>query len=606
MGSAQSTNLTNSVIGSYAKVLQDTTNSAMINSSNQAKIVVGGGTGDMTISNVVSKQSIVSNLVASFKTVNDSSVMQKVSQQLQQNASSLVSGLNFGNQSESDNTISTAINTSMDVSQTISTTCASVSSNDFLLDVSKQTGNVSIDNINIEQTIDSSLQCAATSMNKSIAAQSTENKVEQTASATTEGLSLNFGMIIAAVIIAVMFAGAMVLKNPAIIMFFMLIIIAVIDSKLFQNYGICETNVANINDTIKKNSAIPKPVKPSDQLNTFNYTCGLRGISKITADYTACFSPIFSTFPPIQSVSGCLYTEVPLPTSFTTPDDAYAYWMDRPELVGIDIISRGNNNYEYHFYSAVSKECITLMTTVASDPKRINVPPLICVMHDPINTLADLPVANVSDYDFVFTTNGILYYMENNKWVQVNNTSAFNTNNPDNIFLSMTPLVESSPEASSNLSGNYYFIDMSTARKTGSTSTDQKIFYYTIYSYNLGTPPPAGTSTNQKIALDPSSFVKVGKIDVSSLIATKNIGPFMANPLATSRRNVTVIWDKSSTEESVEDNNNALLVYWINQSKNYKNGSIFFNVIAVIIMIVVVLMSRKSPVPAPMYNIPKY
>lgn len=571
MGQAQSNNFTNAVIGTYTKVVQDTNSNALQNSLNQARIEISGGTGNVKISNTLSKQTIKNDLTATFKTVNESSVLQKVSQQISQQASSLISGLNLGNFSESTNSINTALNASMDVSQTISTTCSSTAANTFEILVKNQQGDVDIDNTNIDQSIENSMKCATESMNKSIASQEIENKIAQKAVSETKGLSLDFLTAIVAGIIVVMIVITLVgSKFMALIGIIMpIIIVSVLEYVIYsKKLVLINQQIEKLNAVIKQNEDIFKQPKPYDQLRTFSYTCGLYGIDT----YTGCFSSSFSKTtppPPKQNIAGCTFQEVPINVVFSNPDQAFNYWLNQPDLNGVDIISKNDGaSYEYHFYKNVSKSCIKLMEDLTKkDSPYVKIPPLYCEMRDVVESSKNLPTLppDVAP-TFIFTLDGYLYYTENNVWKQYNTNSLFKAKSKDNIKISITPLEENDSISIPNTTiGDYFFIDMSKARKNASDEdASTHSYYYTIYRYSIGdnTRPP-----NFKLELVPSNFTEIGTLNVNDLVRTKNIGPFMTNPKVLTLRNYTVIWDSTIDIRKIQDENQQLLEQLKKQQK---------------------------------------
>lgn len=536
MGNAQASNYTSTVINSYAKVLQTNTSSAFASSANQVNINVSGGTGDVNISNIISKQTAENDVIASFKQTNDSTVLQKVSQELQQQAESLVKGLNLGNYSDSSNAIDSCINAAMDVSQTISTSCSSTAVNTFFLNVSDQNGNVNIKDINIDQSIKNSLKCATESLNKSSAVQDITQKVDQTAIAKTEGLSMDaliWGLVI---IICVVILGlykivAKVIPVNVVTAIVVLIIFG------FAEYLMYALKVDDINKEIDKYSKVT--TKLSEQLKTYNYTCGLYGIG----NYTGCFRPSLNTKPPLQNQMKCFFEEEESTTNFSSPDEAYSYFLNDNNLMAIDILSRHDGTYDYHFYKKVSKECITLMDTVSNDSKRVYLPPLICEMYEPTSSLDLVPASSVPEYTFIFTLGGFLYYMENNQWKKINNSSAFVAESINNIKIAITSLDETSIIAPKGVKGTFYFIEMGTARRPSGQPL-ASTYYYTIYSYPLGN---VVLDKDQELAS--SDFVKVTTIDVTQYVKEKEIGPFMTNPLVIQERNCTVIWNNDTQEK---------------------------------------------------------
>lgn len=565
MGQAQSSNFTNTVIGTYMKVVQETTSTALVSSLNQARISVSGGKGDVNISNVLSKQTIKNDMTASFKSVNESTVLQKVSQEISQQASSMISGLNLGNFSESKNSLNTSINASMDISQTISTSCSAMAANKFDIEVSKQEGDVNINDVKIDQAIENTMSCATESLNKSIASQEIENKIAQKAVSETKGLTLDF---IAAIIIAII-AG--VVAVPIVGAKFLIIIVpivVIIIEYLFYTRQLIpiNQNIEKIMDIIEKNNKILKQPKPLQKIKTFYYTCGLYGID----NYTGCFSSTSNTTTssPKQNVAGCTFKEVPVTVTFSDPDQAYSYWIDQPTLNGIDIISKNNGeSYEYHFYSNISKECIKLMDGLTKNKNYVKIPPLFCVMKDPVVNSSYLPTLSAdSGPTFVFTFDGFLYYTENNVWNKVNTTSLFNASSKDNILIVITPLEDTTIRIPSTVTGDYFFIDMSKARK-GENDEDLDKYYYKIYKYKIGNETRA-----PDIKLEPprTDFKEISTLDVTDLVKTKQIGPFMPNPKLKSSMNYTAIYDPDIEIQTFQVENQKELTKQKNEQKKWQ------------------------------------
>jgi len=578
MGQAESSNYTSTVINSYAKVLQNTSSTAMMSSFNEAKIAISGGTGDVDISNVKVKQIVENDLKASFEQTNDSSILQSVSQEIQQQASSLVSGLNFGNFSESNNSLESAITASLDVSQNISTSCVSSAVNSFEISVKERTGDIKIDDINVEQNINNGLECAAKSLNQSSAIQDIKNKVSQVATAKTEGLSIDFASIIVAIIVVIVLGGATAIQAIKSVVIIMIPIVFVLIIEYFvytMGLKIVNAKVEEIKNIIAQNKKIKKLPKPQEQLKTFNYTCGLNGIG----DYTGCFQTDPSTNTPLQNVNGCKFTKTSVDATFTSPDDAYSYWMNNDKLKAIDIISKKDGTYDYYFYSEVSKECITLMESVANDPNRTYIPDLICKMYNPAdfnNKDSLIDPSKVPEYSFIFNLGGVLFYTKNNNWVQVNKTGVFDFEfdlektetwpTAKNIKISITPIKNSPPiYAKEGAVGNFYFVDMSKARRPAATPAESE-YKYIIYKYKNKLPE----NRDPTIALSPLDFSEYAEIDVTDLVLKQKIGPFMANPNATTYRNSTVIWDTEIDPDQVDKENNALLEKFEKEQKIYQ------------------------------------
>lgn len=545
MGQAQSSNYTNTVIDSYARVLQTTTSSALANSVNEVRIGVEGGKGDVSIGNVLSKQTIENDVVASFKQANDSAIVQKVAQEIQQQASSLVSGVNLGSFAESNNTLNTAISASMEVSQTISTTCASTAANVFAINVAGRDGNVNIDNIKIDQEIKNSLQCAGESLNKSVAQQDTSNKVAQTATATAKGLSLDFIGIFFIVVGVVVLVFGVVFKQFIVPGIITAIFVAI--EYLLYSFGlkVAQDKIKIIEKTVADNNKkkIKSSVKMPEQIFSVSYTSGLNGLT--------------------QGTSGCSYKKETVAATFTSPEAAYDWWLTKPEYKAIDLISRGNGAYDYYFYSNVSEDCKTALNDA---PKTI--PPIVCGVADPVDSISGAP-ANANDNTFLFTRGGLAYCKLNGKWEPLNTQGAFNAATKDNlkVFTTSSPSEtgEVEVESSANISGTFYYIDASTARASGKPTEDA--YYFTIDSFDIGSTPV------KKFKLNKTNYKSSAEIDITNLVKNTKVGPFMPNPKLADR-SYTSIWD--SAEQTADDQNKQMLA---DEKKNEKTYQIAMGVV---------------------------
>lgn len=593
MGQAQSSNFSNTIIDTYTKVVQDTNSTALQSSLNQAKIEISGGQGDVNISNASIKQMVQNDMTASFESVNESSVLQKVSQSISQQASSMISGLNLGNFSESENSINTAISASMDVSQTISTSCTSVAVNQVEIAIKNQVGTINIDNLNIDNTIKSAMTCATKSLNKSIASQDIENKIAQKATAESKGLSLDFMGGIVAVAIVLMIGFSVVIRQMGLII--PPLVVGASETVIAKKQLLpLNKDIETITKTMKKNEEIFKEPKPLKQLREYYYTCGLYGIDT----YTRCFSSSSNTTapPPKQNVAGCTFEEVPVSMTFSNPDQAYNYWLDQPELSAIDIISKDNGAYyQYHFYKNVSKQCIRLMDSLVKDPKYVKIPPLICDMKDPVESSNVLPTLSPDAAPtFLFTLDGYLYYTENNTWIKYNADSLFKAKSKDNIKISITSLEDQETITIPNtIVNDYFFIDMSKARKNTLETEEPTEYYYKIYKYSLGDKTRA---PNVKLQLIPSDFTEIAKLDVTDMVKSKKIGPFMTNPKVLTSRNLTVIWDPDINIKQVQNENQETLDKLTQDKKQCVASMIAIGSIGFLIMLVsgVSLLFRKK------------
>jgi hypothetical protein len=118
-------------------------------------------------------------------------------------------------------------------------------------------------------------------------------------------------------------------------------------------------------------------------------------------------------------------------------------------------------------------------------------------------------------------------------------------------------------------------------------------YYYKIYKYSLGDKTRA---PNVKLQLIPSDFTEIGKLDVTDMVKSRKLGPFMTNPKVLTSRNVTVIWDPDIDIKQVQNENQETLDKLKQDKKQCEAFMIAIGGVGVLIMLVsgVSLLFRKK------------
>jgi hypothetical protein len=209
MGSAQSRN----VIQSTVNVMNKSTNRValeQVTSVNvvQALNIVGNrAKGDIIVRG--NKQTINASVDAAsyLNAMQSNETKQAIQQELEQMASSLVSGINFGNSTESSNEIATVLSMTNEVVNSASMKCQTTLNTSQVINVTENVADGDVLVEGQEQQADvkaiSKCQLDAVQGNKTI--QDAQQKIKQTAIAETKGLDpLAFlGMIIAVIVIII-------------------------------------------------------------------------------------------------------------------------------------------------------------------------------------------------------------------------------------------------------------------------------------------------------------------------------------------------------------------------------------------------------------------
>jgi len=220
MGASSSSNYINSVTNIVTNISNNIINSQNVSSGATQIISISNTQGNVIISgNQFNIQANV-NMTALLSAISDQNVRQDLEQQIGQVSKSLTKGLNLANIAISSNDIEDAINDAINISVNVSQTCATELNNLQQVNVNLTNGNVTITNnsFNIISNIISN--CVTKSLSSSNAISSLQEKLDQSASSTTSGISIG-GIALIILGVLVLFIGAPVAvpliagrKNP--------------------------------------------------------------------------------------------------------------------------------------------------------------------------------------------------------------------------------------------------------------------------------------------------------------------------------------------------------------------------------------------------------
>ena len=236
MGASTSTNVMNVVTKTVANISTDIIQKTSLSTDSSQIISVSDIDGDVTIKDNVFYQTATINMQALMNALTNESAQQELVVQLSQEAKSLVSGLNIGQFSDASNTMNIVIDALINVLTVITQTCVAVASQSQEIVVKRVRGNVMIQNNVFDQVSDIISQCTQSAVANSSAVQDVKEKIDQSASATAQGLTMWAIVAIAALIIGLPVVGGIVAGKEILKIIFPIILAAGIILIVAYNY----------------------------------------------------------------------------------------------------------------------------------------------------------------------------------------------------------------------------------------------------------------------------------------------------------------------------------------------------------------------------------
>jgi hypothetical protein len=204
MGSSISKNVVNFV----SDIITTTTNEVLLKqevNNNQSLIIrIHDTEGDVNIHDNVFEQRATVSIKALQTTLLNTEINQKIDQQIAQAAKSVISGINLLQFSNAENTIDNLIKACIEIKNTTLQTCLSSTNQNINIIVEYTKGNVNISNIKTKQMAVVFNECVQNATNSNKTIQDVITKLDQAASATSEGFSL---WAIAGIIIGIVLIG---------------------------------------------------------------------------------------------------------------------------------------------------------------------------------------------------------------------------------------------------------------------------------------------------------------------------------------------------------------------------------------------------------------
>lgn len=190
MGSATSKNLidvtTNVITKSATKIMNKLTQQTI----NTQSMIVENVDGDVDISKIDFNQVVKVNLQGVFNTLLSSDYQDELRDEIQQEAKSLVAGLNIGQYADAVNKINTVTGVIKEIIQNVASTCANSVQLNQVIAVKNVRGNLSIKDISLQQLQISVQNCVSEAISKVSATSSVQDVFKQKSSSEAQGVDI--------------------------------------------------------------------------------------------------------------------------------------------------------------------------------------------------------------------------------------------------------------------------------------------------------------------------------------------------------------------------------------------------------------------------------
>lgn len=206
MGAATSSNIAKITTEAISKVATDIIQKQSLNTSQSQMIKVVGGSGDVVIKNNVMNQKVQIDMTQLLKSLTTQTAQQNLAAQLAQQAKSLISGINLFQYTDSSNETDAFMKASIDISTRVSQECAATASQSQIIEVDARDGKIDIESNHMDQVTNIFSKCVENAVANSQTLQSLQQKLEQSASSETKGISA-WALVILAILGLLMMAA---------------------------------------------------------------------------------------------------------------------------------------------------------------------------------------------------------------------------------------------------------------------------------------------------------------------------------------------------------------------------------------------------------------
>ena len=216
MGAAQTKNVANVTTKAISTVATNIVQDTKLTSDQTQIISVDGGRGDVNISGNHFNQQVTLNMSALLKAMVTQKAQQDLSLQVQQAAKSLCSGLNLGQFTDATNIMNTYVEAAIDITSQVSQTCAAAAKQNQSITVNNRDGNITITDNTFQQVSNIFSKCVEDAVSDNSAMQKIQEKLDQSAEATSKGISVWALAILAIVVLLIMGAPFVFATSSAV------------------------------------------------------------------------------------------------------------------------------------------------------------------------------------------------------------------------------------------------------------------------------------------------------------------------------------------------------------------------------------------------------
>jgi hypothetical protein len=203
MGSAVSKNITKAATEAIARVSNNIIQTTKLSTDQTQIISVTDVDGDVHISGNTFTQKANINIKSLLNALVQEDIQQALTSEIAQTCKSIVSGLNLFQFPNAQNEINVFLKASSELMTTISQSCAASISENQVITVSRVKGNVYITNNVMSEMADIFASCVEDAVSKNTVFQKLQEKIDQSATAKAEGLSLWQIIILIAVVLGI-------------------------------------------------------------------------------------------------------------------------------------------------------------------------------------------------------------------------------------------------------------------------------------------------------------------------------------------------------------------------------------------------------------------
>jgi len=190
MGGATSKNLVDVTMKAIANVTVNIFSKQDIGTYGTQSILVEYTKGDVNISGIDMKMKINVNMDDMFKALSTTDVQQQVKSEVQQQAKALIEGINTLNFSNAQNELKEYMEEVTNITKNFKNICKGVTSSTQSIVVSHTGGSVTISDVTMSSVQDLISKCYADVLANTKSAQNLQTTIDQSASATTKGISM--------------------------------------------------------------------------------------------------------------------------------------------------------------------------------------------------------------------------------------------------------------------------------------------------------------------------------------------------------------------------------------------------------------------------------